>query len=79
MTRNIRFIFIMSYSPKTSRVLWLDLINFKNPKTEFIRHNENISYSIEDGAKMYLLRIDVEAEGLDFSSSQGGLSRELLI
>ena len=53
--------------------------DFRNPKVEFIRHNENITYSIEDGANRYLLRIHLEAEGLDFSFSRGGLSRELLI
>jgi len=53
--------------------------DFTNPKAEFIRHNENITYAIEDGQNKYLLRIHEEAEGLDFSFSRGELSRELLI
>ena len=53
--------------------------DFVNPKAEFIRHNENITYSIEDGQTKFLLRIHEEAEGLDFSFSRGELTRELLI
>jgi len=57
----------------------INFYDFANPKAEFIRHNENMTYSIEDGQMKYLLRIHEEAEGLDFSFSRGELSRELLI
>lgn len=57
----------------------IESYSFGNPKAEFIRHNENITYSIEDGRERYLLRIHEEAEGLDFSFSRGKLSRELLV
>lgn len=57
----------------------LEFYGFINPKAEFIRHNENITYSIEDSQKKYLLRIHEAAEGLDFSFSHGELSRALLV
>jgi len=57
----------------------LGFYNFANPKPEFIRHNENITYSVEDENKKYLLRIHSEADGLDFSFFRGNFSREVLI
>ena len=57
----------------------IDFYDLTNPKAEFIRHNENMTYSIEDGQMKYLLRIHQEAEGLDFSTSRGNLSGESLI
>ena len=57
----------------------LRFYNFANYKVEFIRHNENITYSVENGANKYLFRIHSEAEGLDFSFCRGNLSREILI
>ncbi len=53
--------------------------NFTEPKAEFIRHNENITYSILDNSMKYLLRIHKEAEGLDFSFYRGNINREILI
>ncbi len=41
----------------------LALYEFDNPEVEFIRHNENITYKIEDGEKRYVLRIHQPQEG----------------
>ncbi|WP_310603829.1 phosphotransferase enzyme family protein [Anaerosporobacter sp.] len=57
----------------------MKLYNFTEPKVEFIRHNENITYSIIDRDKKYLLRIHKEAKGLDFSFYRGDINREILI
>lgn len=57
----------------------LGLYNFVEPQTEFLRHNENITYLVEYGNEKYLLRIHSEADGLDFSFYRGNFSREVLI
>ena len=57
----------------------LGFYDFINPKAIFIRHNENITYSIEDENEEYLIRIHSEADGLDFSFFRGDFSREILI
>ncbi len=57
----------------------LEFYDFTEPKAEFIRHNENITYSVVDGTKKYLLRIHAEAEGLDFSFFRGDFNRKVLI
>ena len=57
----------------------LGLYGFENAKVEFIRHNENMTYSVEHNEKMYLLRIHSEVEGSDFSFFRGDFSREELI
>ncbi|MCL2772212.1 MAG: phosphotransferase [Oscillospiraceae bacterium] len=57
----------------------LGLYNFTNPKADFIRHNENITYSVTDGINKYLFRIHAEAEELDFSFYRGNFDRETLI
>lgn len=52
---------------------------FQCPEAKFIRHNENMTYSVADGEKKYLLRIHKEAEGLDFSFQCGGRPRASFI
>lgn len=53
--------------------------HFQSPETKFIRHNENMTYSLADGDKKYLLRIHKEAEGLNFSFQCGNRRRTSFI
>lgn len=48
---------------------------FTDPQTEFIRHNENITYKITDGTKRYELRIHKPAEGFSLGIYKAGDSR----
>ncbi|MDR0273245.1 MAG: phosphotransferase [Clostridiales bacterium] len=43
----------------------LSLYEFENPVTEFIRHNENLTYKVTDGEKKYLLRFHKPTENLN--------------
>jgi Ser/Thr protein kinase RdoA (MazF antagonist) len=62
----------------TEKMLYqaLKLYDLKQPETEFIRHNENITYKITDIDKKYLLRIHKPIEGFspntltDYSHSE---------
>lgn len=53
--------------------------DFENPIVKFNRHNENITYSIEDVRKKYLLRIYMEAQKLNFTFFKKGVFRKLFI
>ena len=53
----------------------LDQYAFTDPQTEFIRHNENITYKITDGTKRYELRIHKPAEGFSLGIYKAGDSR----
>jgi len=57
----------------------LSKYNFKNPKTVFIRHNENMTYAVTDGSNKYLMRIHKAAEGLNFSFQCGNTPRLMFI
>jgi len=50
----------------------LSFYSFKNSKIMFLRHNENITYKIEDIKKQYVLRIHKPVDGF----SLGILSNE---
>ncbi len=52
---------------------------FARPAARLIRHNENITYAVEDGPHSYLLRIHRESERLDFSFFRGELDRKTLV
>ena len=50
--------------------MWADALahySFDNPQVQFIRHNENITYKVVDGAKSFLLRIHQPIDGFDLS------------
>lgn len=53
--------------------------NFANPHISLIRHNENMTYLVDDEGKKYVLRIHKSVEGLDLSKGSGNQKRELLI
>lgn len=45
----------------------LSLYDFENPISDFIRHNENMTYKIQDGKKKYVLRIHIPKKDFDLS------------
>ena len=52
---------------------------FKNPETELMRQNENITYSIKDDNQRFLLRIHKGVAGLDLSAGSGYIQQQALI
>jgi len=58
----------------------LEEYEFYNPKAEFIRHNENITYKISDDKVIYLLRIHQPVKGfsLDLYQKDGSASDYIL-
>lgn len=52
---------------------------FVHPEAKFIRHNENITYSVQDNDQKYLLRIHKAIDGLDLSHGSESINRQALI
>jgi len=48
----------------------LERYDFKNPKLEFIRHNENITYKVLDELNTYVLRVHKPIEGFSLGIHQ---------
>lgn len=48
----------------------LEQYDFKNPKLEFIRHNENITYRLSSEANTYVIRIHKPVEGFSLGIYQ---------
>ena len=48
----------------------LEHYNIKNPEPSFIRHNENLTYKLTDGADAYLLRIHKPVKGFSLGIYQ---------
>jgi len=53
--------------------------SFANPIATLIRHNENMTYRVDDGAARYLLRIHRAAEGLNFTFQCGDTPRRVFV
>ena len=53
--------------------------NFINPTPTFIRHNENITYCIDDNDKSYVLRIHTPIEGFNTDILRMGKTQQELI
>lgn len=53
--------------------------NFKHPEAILIRHNENMTYLVEDDNKRFLLRIHKTVDGLDLSAGCRNIPRHKLI
>lgn len=52
---------------------------FKNPETELIRHNENMTYLVKDDNQRFLLRIHKTVDGLDLSAGRRNIQQQILI
>ena len=57
----------------------LQFYDFDSPKTELIRHNENMTYKIIDNNKSYLLRIHNPVEGFNLDMLRCGIDKVKLI
>ncbi len=53
--------------------------HFVEPEFSYIRHNENITYKIQDRTISYLVRIHREAEGLNFQFLNGKIPRRVYV
>jgi hypothetical protein len=53
--------------------------NFNKPHAKLIRHNENMTYLVDDEESKYVLRIHKSLEGLDLSKGSSNRTRELLV
>lgn len=69
----------MSEQPSQALTETLAQYPFTRPVARLLRHNENLTYAVEDGPRRYLLRVHREAKGLDFSMFRGGFDRATLV